>query len=169
MRRFYCILLGLNWPDDLASNHFVFLEGDDTEVVGDGVAECAPFVREGIAEEVENSLGELVERCIVPIVGDPFVHDAPQALNRVEMWGICRQKRQLHPPFRAVQPWLEYLGMVIARIVDKDMDGCLGRVVALQLFQHGPCRLGIDLFALHECELESLKVKRALNVETFAP
>ena len=76
---------------------------------------------------------------------------------------------QLHPAFRAVEPWLKYLGMMIAGIVDKDMDGRPGLVVALQLFQHLLGCLGIDLFAFYKGELECLKVKRTLNIEPLAP
>ena len=103
------------------------------------------------------------------IMGDAFVHDTPKALNRVEMRGVCRQELQLHPTFGAVQPWLEYPGMVITRIVDKNMDGRFGRVVALRLFQHGPCRLGIDLLAFHKSKLERFKIERTLNIEALAP
>jgi len=73
------ILTRLNRPEGLLSNHFVFLERYDAEVVGDGVTEFAPFVGQGFLEETENSLGELIERYIVMIVWDPIVHDTPQA------------------------------------------------------------------------------------------
>ena len=59
--------------------------------------------------------------------------------------------------------------MMIAGIVDKNMDGRHGLVVAFQLFQHLSGCLGIDLLAFHRGDLESLKVKRALNVEPLAP
>ena len=154
--------------EGLPPNHFVFLERYDAEVVGDGVAEFGPFCWQACAEEVENCLGELVGRCIVPIVCDPIVHDAPKALDRVKMRGICWQEMQLHPVLWAVEPWLKYLGMMIAGIVDKDMDGRHGLVVALQLCQHLLGCLGIDLLAFHKGELEGLKVKRALNVEPLA-
>ncbi len=66
------------------------------------------------------------------------------------------------------KPGLEYFGVVITGVVEEDVDRRHGRVVALrlfQLFQHGPCRLGIDLLAFHESKLERFKIKRALNVQ----
>jgi len=52
---------------------------DDAEVVGDSVAELVPFIGQGFAEELQNSVGELVERGIVAVMRHPFVHDAPEA------------------------------------------------------------------------------------------
>ena len=59
--------------------------------------------------------------------------------------------------------------MMIAGIVDKNMDGRHGLVVAFQFFQHLSGCLSIDFLAFHKGELEGLKVKRALNVEPLAP
>ena len=86
---FQDILLRLNCPKGLLSNNFVFLERYDTGVVGDGVAEFGPFCWQGCAEEVENCLSELVERCLVPLECDPIVHGAPKALDWVKIRGIC--------------------------------------------------------------------------------
>ena len=62
--------------------------------------------------------------------------------------------------------------MMIAGIVDKNMDGRHGLVVAFQFFQHLSGCLSIDFLAFHKGELEGLKVKRALmspSGPSFAP
>ncbi len=163
------ILLILNWPGELRSDQLAFSERYASEVICDSIAKFTPLVGQSFAEEVEDSLGELVECWIVPIVRDPFMHDAPQALDRVEMWSICRQEMQPHPAFRAIQPWLEYPGVVVSGIVDKDMYGRHRRIVALRFFQHGAGGLRADLLAFDKGKLEGFKVERALNVEPFAP
>jgi hypothetical protein len=76
-----------------------------------------------VRKKFENRPGKLVDRCIVPIVCNPIVHDAPKELDWVEVRCICWLEMQLHPAFWAVEPSLKYLGMMIAGIVDKDMDG----------------------------------------------
>ncbi len=147
----------------------VFLERYNAEAIRDSVAELAPIVWQGFPEEPQNGLRELIERGVVVIMGDPFVHDAPETFDWVEMWGIGRQKVQLHPPLRAFKPWLEYLGVMIAGIVQEDMDGSHGWVVALQLCQqHLSGCLDIDLLTFHEGELEGFKIKRTLNVEPLS-
>lgn len=81
---------------------------------------------------------------------------------------VGRQTVQLYPTLRAFKPRLEYLGVMMAGIVQENMDGSHGWVVALQLFQHLSGCLGIDLLTFHEGELEGLKVKRTLNVEPLS-
>ena len=57
---------------------------------------------------------------------------------------------------------------MISGIVDKDMDGRLGRVVALQFFQHLLGCLGVDPLTLDKGELKSLQIKRALDIKPLA-
>jgi len=66
-------------------------------------------------------------------------------------------------------PWLEYLGVMIAGIVQEDMDGSHGWGAALQLFQYLSGCLGIDLLTFHEGERQGFKIKRTLNVEQLSP
>ena len=82
---------------------------------------------------------------------------------------VCWQKLQPYPALRTVQPWLKYLSVVTARVVQKDMNGRHCRGVALQLFQHLLGRMGVDLLTLNKGELEGLKVERASYVEPLAP
>ncbi len=50
---------------------------DDTEVVGDGVAPCAPLAGKSSSEEVVDGPGEEVEGFVEPVVGHLAVQDAP--------------------------------------------------------------------------------------------
>ena len=51
--------------------------GNDAEIVGDGVADGFPFLRQGLVEEPEHRLGKLQEIGIEPIVRHMAMYDAP--------------------------------------------------------------------------------------------
>ena len=72
-----------DWRYFPASNELVFFKRHHTEVVSDRVAEVFPFVRKNVAEETQYCFGKLVERSVVLIMGNPFMHDAPEAFNWV--------------------------------------------------------------------------------------
>ena len=127
-----------------------------------------PFVRQGFAKKPQNSLSELIECGVMAIVGHAFVHDAPETLNRVEMWGVGRQEMQLHTTLRAGQPWLQYFGVVIPGIVEEHVDCHLGWVIAFQFFKHLLGGLRVNLLTFHKGELEGLQIKRALDVKPLA-
>ncbi len=85
------------------------------------------------------------------------------------MWRVWWQKVQLHPALWTGQPWLQYFGVVISSIVQIDVDCCLGWVGAFQFCQHLSGGLRVDLLAFYKGELESLQIKRALDVERLRP
>lgn len=93
-------------------------------------------------------------------MGDPFVHDTPKPLNRVQMRGIRWQKVQLNLAIWAIQPWLKNLGMVIAGIVQIDMDYTHVGIVPFQFFQHLPSSLCIDFFGFNKGEVEGFQIDR---------
>jgi hypothetical protein len=55
-------------------------------------------------------------------VGDVAVHDAPEPLDRIEMRAIGRNEMQLDPAAGPRQPFRHQFGVMIARIVEKDME-----------------------------------------------
>ena len=67
----------------LCKNDFVFFQRDDPKVVGDGVCEFTPFFGQRLTKEPQNCFCELAECGVVTIVGDPFMHDAPETFYRV--------------------------------------------------------------------------------------
>ena len=96
-------------------------------------------------------------------MGNPLVHDTPKALNGIEVGRVGRQEVQFHAPLRTFKSWLKYLGMMVTRIVDYDVNYGLRVVVFFNLFQQLPSGFSIDLFALDEGELEGFEIKRALK------
>ena len=67
----------------VGSNDFVFFQRDDPKVVGDGVCEFTPLFGQRLTKEPQNCFCELAECGVVTIVGDPFMHDAPETFYRV--------------------------------------------------------------------------------------
>ena len=66
------------------SRHIPKIAGfDDTEVVGDRVAERNPIFGNLVAREVERRIGELPACGVTSVVRDMPVHEAPQSLD----WG----------------------------------------------------------------------------------
>ena len=81
------------------------------------------------------------------------------------MGRVGRQEVQFHAQLRTLKSWLKYLGMMVTRIVDYDVNYGLRVVVFLNLFQQLPSGFSIDLFALDEGELEGFEIKRALKID----
>ena len=60
--------------------------------------------------------------CVAFVVRDVSEHEAPQPLDRIEMRAIARNEMQLDPATGSREPFLHQLGVMIARVVDKDME-----------------------------------------------
>ena len=58
---------------------------DDTEVVGDGIAQLRPVFGDFFAQEFERGVGEFAIGGIGLVVRGMLVHHAPQPLDRVQM------------------------------------------------------------------------------------
>src|SRR5450631_4715899 len=67
---------------------------DDTEVVGDRIADEAPVFGHGFCQESHYGRLEVSECEVASVVGDVSVHDAPQPLDRVEMRAIGRHEME---------------------------------------------------------------------------
>ena len=59
------------------------------------------LVRDGVVEELKDRLAEFLPRGVALVVGDVFMHHAPQPLDRVEVRTVDRNCEEFHPPFRA--------------------------------------------------------------------
>jgi hypothetical protein len=68
-------------------------------------------------------------------VGDVFVHQAPQPFDGIEMGAVGRNEVQhdLAPGRR--KPFLDDVGLVIAGVVDKEVDEAHRGIRALDLAQ----------------------------------
>ena len=67
---------------------------DDTEVVGDSIAEAVPVLGNRVFQEFQNCSLELPERFVVPVVGRVLVHESPTLFDRIEMGTIWRDEVQ---------------------------------------------------------------------------
>src|ERR1700681_4817881 len=84
---------------------------DDAEVVGDRITHCRPIARNVFAQEAERRIGELGDGCVAFVVGDVSVHDAPESLDRIEMWAVAWSEMQPDAATWPFQPFLHQLGM----------------------------------------------------------
>jgi len=76
---------------------------------------------------------------------------------------------QLDPAPRPGEPFPHELGMMIARIVEKDMDEHEHRIERFYRFQETDRRGGIDGFDLDHLGLAGLQINRAVNVDALPP
>src|ERR1700719_2601679 len=95
---------------------------DDAEIVGDRIAEDGPVLRHPLAQEVQHGLAEIVVGRVAPVVGDVLVHQPPQALDRIEMRAVAGNEMKPDPAPRPRQPLLHEPRMMVAGIVEKDVD-----------------------------------------------
>src|SRR5258708_6449803 len=95
---------------------------DDAKIVGDRIAEVRPVPWNLFTQEPERRVRELSTCGVARVVGDVSVHEAPQPFDRIEMRTIGRDEIQFDPAPRPGKPFLHQLGMMIARVVEKDMD-----------------------------------------------
>ena len=66
-----------------------------------------------------------------------LVHDAPEPLNRVQMRAIGRDEMQLDPTIGDSEPLAHKLGVMIAGIVEEDMDARQRRALRLDGVHEG--------------------------------
>ena len=94
---------------------------DDAEIVGDCIAEVGPIPWNGFAQEPKRCIGELGARRVAFVVRDVSVHEAPQPLDGIEIRAIGRDEMQLDPAPGPGKPFPHKPGVMIARIVEKNM------------------------------------------------
>jgi hypothetical protein len=95
---------------------------DDAKIIGDRVAEAIPVLGDFAAQEIERGVRE-PSACGVAFVGRGVsVDEAPWPLDRVQVRAIGRDEMQRDPAPRPGEPFPHELGVIIARIVENDMD-----------------------------------------------
>src|SRR5258708_23219300 len=85
------------------------------------------------------------------------------------MRAIGRNEMQLDPAPRSSKPFLHQSGVVIARVVKKDMDEHQQRIERLDRFQEPDRRHGVDGYDLDHPGLSGREVDRAVNIDPIAP
>src|SRR5580693_9499791 len=108
---------------------------DDAEVVCDRIAEIRPAFWNLVAQERQDGVGKLTKMAPGPVVSEWLVHDAPQPLYRVQMWTVAGDEVQLDPSAGLRKPLLNENGVVVARIVQEDVDQRHLRISGFDCFQ----------------------------------
>src|SRR5271165_6767542 len=134
------------------------LRVDDAEIVGDGRRELVEPARHGFAQEPEYGFGEVAEFGVSPVVGDVLVHHLPQALDRVEVRTVGRHEVQDDAPPRLLQPVLDGSGMMVAGVVEEDVDAAHRRIGALQRGEQVDGALRVDGLDLLDAGQSGLQV-----------
>lgn len=91
------------------------------KVVRDLISELAPLFWDGLAEKAQDSLGKLVLGGVEAVVGDLGVHDAPEALNGVQVWAVGGQLDQIDAAIRACEPFFDGIAPMMGRVVPNDV------------------------------------------------
>jgi hypothetical protein len=141
----------------------------NSKIVGDRTAEVPPITGNIFTQEAERRIGEVGASCATSVMSDMLVHDAPQALDRVQVRAIGRDEMQFDSATRLRQPFLHKLGMMITRVVQKDMDECQHRIKRFDRFQQFDRRGGVDGFDFDHPGFPGLKVNCAMNVDALTP
>ena len=76
---------------------------------------------------------------------------------------------QLDPAPGSRKPFLHQLGVMIARVVEKDMDERQHRIERRDRFQEPDRRDGVDGYDLDHPGLAGREIDRAVNIDPLAP
>ena len=76
---------------------------------------------------------EVAEFGVSPVVGDVLVHHLPQALDWVEVRAVGRHEVQDDAPPWLSQPVLDGSGVMVAGVVEEDVDAAHRLIGALQM------------------------------------
>jgi hypothetical protein len=85
------------------------------------------------------------------------------------MRAVSRDEMQPDPAARLGQPILHKPGVMIARVVQKNVDDRQYWIQCFERFQQPDRRGGIDGFGLDHAGFSGLQVKSAVNVDTLPP
>src|SRR5439155_23876929 len=85
------------------------------------------------------------------------------------MRAVGRDEMQLDPAAGPGEPFLHQPGVMIARVVKKDMDERQQRIERLDRLQEPDRRDGVDGYHLDHPGLAGREVDRAVNIDPLAP
>ena len=121
-----------------------------------------------VAQEAEDSVAEGAVSGVALVMCNGLMHRAPQSLNRVEMRTIGWDEVKNDAAPRLIKPLPHHLGVVIAGVVEEDMDQTHRRVHCLEAGQQGDCADGVNGQHVDHPGLPGLKVDGAVDVEAVA-
>jgi hypothetical protein len=111
---------------------------------------------------------EIAECLVTSIVRDMLVHQAPKPLDRIQMRAIGRNEVALDPAPWSRQPSLHQLGVVVAGIVQKQMDQPLARIHRLDRPHQHDRADRIHCHRLDHQGFAGLEINRAVDVQALA-
>src|ERR1039458_3478614 len=108
---------------------------DDAKIICYRIAQFSPVLRDLFAQEPECRVSKLGAGRVAFVMRDVFVHDAPQALDRIEMRTIGRNEVQSDAAAWTFKPCAHEFGVMITRVVEKHMYERKHRIPCLDQFQ----------------------------------
>jgi hypothetical protein len=105
---------------------------DDAEVAGVGIAIKLPVFRHFGPQDVEQLMGEVFEGGGAFIVGDSFVHDAPQSPDRAGTRTVSRDEVKFDPALRPIEPFLNHFSMMVSGVAGKHVNPPFERIQDLE-------------------------------------
>ena len=86
------------------------------------ISKVEPLFWDSLSHEVQDCIGKVFLRWIMPIIGDVLVHDGPEPLDGIEMGAIGRQLDQMNAAVFARQEHTDIGAFVVRGVVPDDMD-----------------------------------------------
>ena len=142
---------------------------DDAEVIGYLISKASPLFWKHLSHKVQDCVGEVFLRWIVPIMGDVSVHDGPEPLDGIEMRAIGRQWDQMTATVFAQQKRSDIGAFVVWGIVQNDVNDTFIRVPRLNLGEKLNGANSIDGGWFNKGRVEGFQVQSAVNVHAPTP
>ena len=133
------------------------------------ISKVAPLFWDDLSHKVQDSVGEVFLRWIVPIMGDVAVHDGPKPLNGIEMRAIGRQLDQMNATVFARQERSDIGAFVVWGIVPNDVNDTFVRVSGLDFGEKLNGADPIDGGWFNEGRVKGFQVQSAVNVHAPTP
>ena len=119
---------------------------------------------DGFAQECKDCVGKLCLGLVEFVVGDMFVHDAPQALNRVQVWAIWGQLDEMNAAIGPRQPLADFFTFVVRGVVPDYMDYLFVAVLRLDFLQKRDGAVAVNFDNLDKRCIKILKAQGTVDV-----
>ena len=138
---------------------------DEAEIVCDSVAETVPVSGHFVSQERDDLSLELAESLVIPVVGDVFVHQGPQPFDGIEMGTVGRKEVQHDFAPGLGKPLFDDVGLVIAGVVDEDVDEAHRGMRAFDLAQQLDEAQRVDCLDGENLRLAGFQIDGAVDIE----
>ena len=95
------------------------------------ISKVEPLFWDYLSRKVQDCIGKVFSRWIMPIMGDLLVNDGPEPVDGIEMGAIGRQLGQMNAAVFARQERSDIGAFVVSGVVPDDMDDALVGVARL--------------------------------------